>query len=54
MRYRRYRSRKTKRSLTVFISILLMFLALIYRFLLIDQKIKSGFIAIAEVNPSVS
>jgi hypothetical protein len=32
----------------------LIFLILIYGFLLVDQKIKPAFIAIAEVNPSVS
>ncbi|MCT4604580.1 MAG: hypothetical protein N4A64_00530 [Marinisporobacter sp.] len=44
----------SRRKLKAFISILLIFLLLIYGFLLVDQKIKPAFIAIAEVNPSVS
>ncbi|MCT4604582.1 MAG: hypothetical protein N4A64_00540 [Marinisporobacter sp.] len=54
MRYSRYRRRKTTGSLKAFISLLHIFLVLIYGFLLVDQKIKPAFIAIAEVNPSVS
>ncbi|MCT4621119.1 MAG: hypothetical protein N4A62_17245 [Marinisporobacter sp.] len=54
MRYRRYHHRKTKGSLKAFISILLIFLVLIYGFMLVDQKIKPAFIAIAEVNLFVS
>ncbi|MCT4621117.1 MAG: hypothetical protein N4A62_17235 [Marinisporobacter sp.] len=54
MRYRRYHCRKTKGSLKALISILLIFLVLIYGFLLVDQKIKLAFIVIAEVNRSVS
>ncbi|WP_231701764.1 sporulation protein YunB [Crassaminicella thermophila] len=49
MRYRRYHHRKMKSSLKAFISILITFLVLIYGFLLVDQKIKPAFIAIAEV-----
>ncbi|MCT4604578.1 MAG: hypothetical protein N4A64_00520 [Marinisporobacter sp.] len=54
MRYSRDHHRKAKGSLTVFISLLLIFLILIYEFLLVDQKIKPAFIAIEEMNPSVS
>ncbi|WP_243109395.1 sporulation protein YunB [Anaerophilus nitritogenes] len=49
MRYRRYGHKKMKGSLKVFISIILIFLVLIYGFLLIDTKIKPAFLAIAEV-----
>lgn len=49
MRYRRYHRRKAKGSLKTFISIIIIFLVLIYGFLLVDQKIKPAFIAIAEV-----
>ncbi|WP_053957609.1 sporulation protein YunB [Inediibacterium massiliense] len=49
MRYRRYGQRKIKSSLKAFISIILIFLVLIYGFLLIDTKIKPAFLAIAEV-----
>ncbi|MCT4621112.1 MAG: hypothetical protein N4A62_17210 [Marinisporobacter sp.] len=54
MRYRKYCRRKTKGSLKIVISLLLIFLILIYTFLLVDQKIKPAFIAITEVKPSVS
>ncbi len=43
-----------KGSLKAFISIILIFLVLIYGSLVIDKKIKPAFLAIAEVNPSVS
>ncbi|QZY56459.1 hypothetical protein [Crassaminicella profunda] len=54
MRCKRYRRRKMKGSLKAFISILLIFLILIYGFLLVDQKIKPAFKWVAEVNLCVS
>ncbi|QZY56463.1 hypothetical protein [Crassaminicella profunda] len=54
MRYRRYLRRKTKGSLKAFISIIVIFLVLIYGFLLVAQKIRSAFKWVAEVNSSVS
>ncbi|QZY56482.1 hypothetical protein [Crassaminicella profunda] len=54
MRYRRHRRGKMKGSLKSFISIIIIFLVLIYGFMLVDQKIKPAFIAITEVNLSVS